>query len=50
MKNVSIARRMTWALVASFAITASAVLGLSYLLWVSSSLSRDLAGTGALPK
>jgi len=46
MKNVSIARRMTWALVASFAITASAVLGLSYLLWVSSSLSRDLAGIG----
>ncbi len=45
MKNVSIARRMTLALAASAAITFGAVLGLSYLLRVSSSLSRGVAAT-----
>ena len=45
MKNASIARRMTLALAASVAITAGAVLGLSYLLWVSSSLSSGLVST-----
>ena len=45
MKNVSIARRMTLALAASVAITAAAVLGLSYLLWVSSSLSSGSVAT-----
>lgn len=43
MKNVSIVRRMTLTLAASVAITAGAVLGLSYLLWVSSSSSSALA-------
>ncbi len=43
MKNVSIKRRMTLALAASVAITTGAVLGLSYLLWVSSSSSSALA-------
>ncbi len=41
--NFSIARRMTLALAASVAITAGAVLGLSYLLHVSVSLSSDVA-------
>ena len=41
--NLSIARRMTLALAASVAITAGAVAGLSYLLHVSVSLSRDVA-------
>jgi methyl-accepting chemotaxis protein len=45
MMNLSIARRMTLALAASVAITAGAVLGLSYLLWVSSSLSSGLVAT-----
>jgi methyl-accepting chemotaxis protein len=45
VKNVSIARRMTLALAASVAITAGAVLGLSYLLWVSSTSSSGLAAT-----
>jgi methyl-accepting chemotaxis protein len=45
VKNLSIVRRMTLALAASVAITAAAVLGLSYLLRVSSGLSRDLAAT-----
>jgi methyl-accepting chemotaxis protein len=45
MKNVSIALRMTLALAASVAITAGAVLGLSYLLRVSSSLSGGLVAT-----
>jgi len=45
MKNGSIARRMTLALAASVAITAGAVLGLSYLLWVSSSMSSGLVST-----
>jgi methyl-accepting chemotaxis protein len=45
MKNVSIARRMTLALAASVTITAGAVLGLSYLLWVSSSSSSALAAS-----
>jgi methyl-accepting chemotaxis protein len=45
MRNLSIARRMTLALAASVAITAGAVLGLSYLLWVSSSLSSGLVAT-----
>jgi len=43
--NLSIARKMTLALAASVAITAGAVLGLSYLLHVSVSLSSDLAST-----
>jgi methyl-accepting chemotaxis protein len=43
MKNVSIARRMTSALFASVAITVGAVLGLSYLLWVSASSSNGFA-------
>lgn len=43
--NISIARRMTLALVASLAITAVAVVGLSYILRVSSTLSRDLTAT-----
>ena len=43
--NLSIARKMTLALAASVAITAGAVLGLSYLLRVSVSLSSDLAST-----
>jgi methyl-accepting chemotaxis protein len=43
MKNVSIARRMALALAASVAITLGAVLGLSYLLRVSSSVSKGLA-------
>jgi methyl-accepting chemotaxis protein len=43
VKNVSIARKMTLALAASVAITAGAVIGLSYLLRVSSSLSSGLA-------
>jgi methyl-accepting chemotaxis protein len=43
VKNVSIKRRMTLALAASVAITTGAVLGLSYLLWVSSSSSNALA-------
>jgi methyl-accepting chemotaxis protein len=43
MKNVSIARRMTSALGGSVAITVGAVLGLSYLLWVSASLSSGVA-------
>src|SRR5208282_2893711 len=41
--NLSIARRMTLALAGSVAITAGAVLGLSYLLHVSVSLSSDVA-------
>ena len=41
--NLSIARRMTLALAASVAITAGAVAGLSYLLHISVSLSRDVA-------
>ncbi len=45
MRNASIARRMTLAVAASVAITAGAVLGLSYLLWVSSSSSSGLAAT-----
>src|ERR1039457_6094490 len=45
MKKSSIARRMTLALAASVAITFSAVLGLSYLLRVSSALSSGLAAT-----
>jgi len=45
VRNVSIARRMTLALAASVAITAGGALGLSYLLRVSSSLSRGLAAT-----
>ena len=45
MKNLTIVRRMTLALAGSLAITVVAVLGLSYLLRVSSSLSRDLAAT-----
>ncbi len=44
--NLSIARRMTLALVASVAITAGAVLGLSYLLRVSVSLSGNVASKG----
>jgi methyl-accepting chemotaxis protein len=43
--NLSIARRMTLVLVASVAITAGAVLGLSYLLRVSVSLSSNVAST-----
>jgi len=43
--NLTIARKMTLALAASVAITAGAVLGLSYLLRVSVSLSSDLAST-----
>lgn len=43
--NISIARRMTLALAASLAITAVAVVGLSYILRVSSALSRDLTAT-----
>src|SRR5579864_710791 len=45
MMNLSIKRRMTLALAGSVAITAGAVLGLSYLLWVSSSVSSALAAT-----
>ncbi|MFZ0814199.1 MAG: methyl-accepting chemotaxis protein, partial [Candidatus Sulfotelmatobacter sp.] len=45
MKSLSIVRRITLALAASVAITAGAVAGLSYLLRVSSSLSRDMAAT-----
>ena len=45
LKNLSIVRRITLALAASVAITAAAVLGLSYLLRVSSFLSRDMAAT-----
>jgi hypothetical protein len=45
MKNTSITSRMTLALAASVAITAGAVLGLSYLLRVSSTLSSGLAAT-----
>jgi methyl-accepting chemotaxis protein len=45
VKNLTIVRRMTLALGGSLAITVVAVLGLSYLLRVSSSLSRDLAST-----
>jgi methyl-accepting chemotaxis protein len=41
--NLSIARRMTLALAASVAITAAAVLGLSYLVHVSVSLSSEVA-------
>jgi methyl-accepting chemotaxis protein len=41
--NLTIARRMTLALAASVAITAGAVVGLSYLLRVSVSLSSDVA-------
>jgi methyl-accepting chemotaxis protein len=41
--NLSIARRMTLALAASVAITAGAVLGLSYLLHVSVLFSSDVA-------
>ena len=41
--NLSIARRLTIALAGSVAITAGAVLGLSYLLHVSVSLSSDVA-------
>jgi methyl-accepting chemotaxis protein len=43
MTNLSIVRRITLALAASVAITAGAVLGLSYLLRVSSSVSTGLA-------
>ncbi len=43
MMNLSIVRRITLALAASVAITAGAVLGLSYLLRVSSSVSTGLA-------
>jgi len=43
--NLTIARKMTLALAASVAITAGAVLGLSYLLRVSVSLSSDLTST-----
>jgi methyl-accepting chemotaxis protein len=43
--NISIARRMTLALAASLAITVVAVVGLSYILQVSSALSRDLTAT-----
>ena len=45
MKKSSIACRMTLAVAASVAITFSAVLGLSYLLRVSSALSSGLAAT-----
>jgi methyl-accepting chemotaxis protein len=45
VKNFSIALRLTVALAASVAITAGAVLGMSYLLRVSSSLSSGLAAT-----
>ncbi len=45
MKTISIAHRMTLALAASVAITFGAVLGLSYLLRVSSALSSGLAAT-----
>ena len=45
MKKSSIACRMTLAMAASVAITFSAVLGLSYLLRVSSALSSGLAAT-----
>ena len=45
MKKSSIAARMTLAMAASVAITFSAVLGLSYLLRVSSALSSGLAAT-----
>jgi methyl-accepting chemotaxis protein len=45
MRTLSIVRRITLALVVSVAITAGAVLGLSYLLQVSSSLARALAST-----
>ncbi len=45
MKKSSIAGRMTLAVGASVVITFSAVLGLSYLLRVSSALSSDLAAT-----
>jgi methyl-accepting chemotaxis protein len=41
--NLSIARRMILAVAASVAITAGAVLALSYLLHVSASLSREVA-------
>ncbi len=43
--NISIARRMTLALAASLAITAVAVVGLSYILRISSTLSHDLTTT-----
>ncbi|HVI08721.1 MAG TPA: methyl-accepting chemotaxis protein [Candidatus Binatia bacterium] len=45
MVKVSIAQKMTGIVAASVVITAGAVLGLSYLLKVSSSLSRGLAAT-----
>lgn len=41
--NPSIARRLTCALATSVAITFAAILGLSYLLHVSASLSSDIA-------
>lgn len=43
--NLSVARRMTLTLTASIVITAGAVLGLSYLLRVSVSLSSNVAAT-----
>lgn len=43
--NLSIARRMKLALAASVVITTGAVLGLSYLLHVSASLSGEVAST-----
>jgi methyl-accepting chemotaxis protein len=45
LKNLTIVRRMILALGGSLAITVVAVLGLSYLLRVSSTLSGDLATT-----
>jgi methyl-accepting chemotaxis protein len=45
MRNVSIARRLMLNLAAAIAITLGAVLGLSYLLRVSSAASSDLAAT-----
>ena len=43
--NISIARRMTLALTASLAITGVAVVGLSYILRVSSAVSHNLTVT-----
>jgi len=47
MRNVSIARKLRLVLAAAIAITLGAILGLSYLLRVSSSASAELAATAA---
>jgi methyl-accepting chemotaxis protein len=43
MKNQGIARRMSWVVAASVAITVAAVLGLSYLLQVSAGSAQSVA-------